>query len=219
MAFREEWTKESIKLAFEKFIESEGRLPTAPEIDKSEYLPSSRQIQRKFGGLRVLRAELGFDTTDFGSGQSRSNLASSNNVRSMEAERSLEKELVDIFGELFVHTEKLYGRGRNRVDFLVYTKEGNFGVDVFTTETSRDLQKNINIKVDKYLDFPTEIPLYFAVASLSLTDEDVLNTCRNMSKIQRIPGLKIVTISKLVDDVRKMKPLDHPDGFSPVVNN
>jgi hypothetical protein len=218
MTFREEWTKESIKEAFEKFVAVEGRLPTAPEIDKSDYLPSARQIQRKYGGLRVLRAELGYDVVDFGSGASRSSLATSNNVRSMEAERSLEKEFIALFGELFVHTEKLYGKGRNRVDFLVYTKSGNFGVDVFTTETQRDMQKNVNIKVDKYADFPLDIPLYFAVASLTLTDDDVHKACMNMSKLTKLPNLEVVTISELVSKVRDFTPLDPPVGFVSAVH-
>jgi hypothetical protein len=205
---QEEWTKESIKLAFEDYIAENGRLPTAPEVDNSPQLPSSRQIQRKFGGLRVLRAELGYDDTDFGSGKSRSKMAAANNTRSINSERLLEKELIGIFGELFVHSEKFYGTGKYRVDFLTYTRDGNFGVDIFTTETKRDLQKNINIKVDKYLDFPKNVDLYFAVASVNLTDEDVKDAIINMSKLSLIPRLRIVTISELITQVKQYRSLE-----------
>ena len=34
----------------------------------------------------------------------------------------MEQELIKKFGELFVHTEKLYGKGKNRVDFFVYAQ-------------------------------------------------------------------------------------------------
>lgn len=212
---KNEWTKESIKLAFEDFLTEHGRLPTAPEIDSSSHLPSSRQIQRKFGGLRVLRAELGYEDTDFGSGKSRSIMAAANNTRSINSERLLEKELISIFGELFVHTEKFYGVGKNRVDFLIYTQDGNFGVDIFTTETKRDLQKNINIKVDKYLDFPKDTDLYFAVASVNLSEADVQDAIANMSKLSLIPRLEIVTISELVKRSIQYRSIQSP-GFTPL---
>ena len=52
---KDEWTTERIKDGFERFRKENGRLPIASEIDSLEYLPSARQIQRKFGGLEKLR--------------------------------------------------------------------------------------------------------------------------------------------------------------------
>ena len=51
------WTKENILNGLRKFFDDTGRYPTATEIDQNEYLPSSRQIQRAFGGLRNLRKD------------------------------------------------------------------------------------------------------------------------------------------------------------------
>lgn len=55
------WTQEKLKIAFERYIAEYGRLPTAPEVDLTDYLPSSRQIQRSFGGLKKLRQALGYE--------------------------------------------------------------------------------------------------------------------------------------------------------------
>ncbi len=207
----EEWSKERIKSAFDEFIKLNGRLPTAPEIDHSSTLPSSRQIQRKFGGLRALRKELGYETIDFGSGNFRSQIAKTHGQRGSNAERLLEQKLIDKFGELFVHTEKLYGQGKNRVDFFVYAKNSNFGIDIFATETTRDLQKNVNIKVDKYLDFPTNVPLYFALSSELLSVTEVSRALENMSKLTRLPNLKVLTLDQLHLEVNRYSVIDSPD--------
>ncbi|MES2971937.1 MAG: hypothetical protein V4702_06475 [Patescibacteria group bacterium] len=45
------WTIEEIKAGFEAFVKDYGRYPTALEIDAYEFLPSSRSLQRSYGGL------------------------------------------------------------------------------------------------------------------------------------------------------------------------
>jgi hypothetical protein len=207
------WTAERLKVAFDRYIAENGRLPTAPEVDHTDYLPSARQIQRRFGGLKALRQLLGYDDTDFGSGKSRSAIALRGNLRAKEAERELEQELSQLFGEPYVHSEKYYGPGRNRADFIVYTKNGIFGIDVFTTETKHDLQKNVALKVDKYLDFPKTVQLFFVVVSKNLDEDAVENACKGMVKISKLPELVIVTPKGLFDHVRGMKPYSDPEGF------
>ena len=214
----EEWSKEKIKNAFDDFVKLNGRLPTAPEIDLSSTLPSSRQIQRKFGGLRALRAELGYDVTDFGSGDFRSQIAKTHGQRGSDAERLMEQELITKFGELFVHTEKLYGKGKNRVDFFVYAQNSNFGIDIFTSETTRDFQKNINIKIDKYIYFPKDTPLYFALSSNSLTSLEIHKALANMSKLAKLPNLKVLMIEQLYSEIIKYTAINSP-LFIPLHNN
>ncbi|HSW37476.1 MAG TPA: hypothetical protein VLG37_03875 [Candidatus Saccharimonadales bacterium] len=207
------WTVERLKIAFDRYISEQGRLPTAPEVDRTDYLPSSRQIQRRFGGLKALRELLGYEDTDFGSGVSRSNIATRGNLRAKEAERELEQELSDLFGEPYVHAEKYYGPGRNRADFIVYTENKIFGIDVFTTETTHDLQKNVALKIDKYMDFPKSVSLYFVVVSKSLSEGDVIRSAGAMTKTEKLPGLKIVTPKGLFDDVKGLTPYTIPAGF------
>lgn len=210
------WTTERLKLAFDRFILENGRLPTAPEVDNTDYMPSARQIQRRFGGLKALRELLGYEVTDFGSGASRSSIATRGNIRAKDAERQLEQDLAKIFGEPFVHSEKYYGPGRNRADFIVYTQDGHFGIDVFTTETKHDLQKNVALRVDKYMDFPKSVKLFFVVVSQALSDEDVLLACQGMIKIAKLPELEIVTPKGLFIKVRSLTPYTAPDGFQSI---
>lgn len=156
------WTIEKIKDGFEKFRREHDRLPIAPEIDRLDYLPSSRQIQRKFGGLEKLRSVLGYEETNFGKGKYRSQIAYRTNKKGREVELELEKTLRRKFNEVFVHTERIFDDSKNRVDFFVYSPSGNFGIDVFYTDSIQDLQKNINIKIDKYLKFPYQLFLVVA---------------------------------------------------------
>ena len=207
------WTPEKLKVAFDRYIAENGRLPTAPEVDKTDYLPSARQIQRRFGGLKALRTELGYETTDFGSGHNRSSIGTTSNLRAKEAERELEQQLSDLFGEAYVHSEKYYGRGRNRADFIIYTADGIFGIDVFTTETTHDLQKNVALKIDKYIDFPKSVILFFVVVSTNLDDTLVKRAADGMKKTALLPGLRIVTPQGLFEQVEDWRPYDLPSGF------
>jgi len=210
------WTTERVKVAFDRFIAENGRLPTAPEVDKCSYLPSARQIQRRFGGLKELRKLLGYETTDFGSGSHRSNIALNNNQRAKEAEKELERQLSSMFGEPYVHSEKYYGEGRNRADFIVYTKSTILGIDVFTTETKHDLQKNVAIKIDKYIDFPKDSPLFFVVVSQNLNEDDVWSAVYGMTKTDKLPNVKVVTVEGLFEAVKDYQRYEDPLGFKSV---
>ncbi|MEK7076488.1 MAG: hypothetical protein AAB941_02410 [Patescibacteria group bacterium] len=48
------WDLNKIKAGLEDFYNLNNRYPSALEIDKYPLLPSSRQVQRKFGGLKDL---------------------------------------------------------------------------------------------------------------------------------------------------------------------
>ncbi len=168
---KKEWSSEKIKDGFERFRSLYNRLPTSPEIDSLDYLPSSRQIQRKFGGLEKLRRDLGYHNTHFGKGLYRSEIAHKSNNEGRKGEIELERILRDKFGEVFVHTEKIFDLSKNRVDFFIYTPDGNFGIDVFHTETRKDLNKNINIKLDKYANFNKK--LYFVVSGNIFSQPDI----------------------------------------------
>jgi hypothetical protein len=208
-----EWDREKLKVAFDRFISENGRLPTSPEVDSTDYLPTSRLIQRNFGGLRALREQLGYQDIDFGKGKHRSEFAKSFNIRGIEAERKLEETLIEYFGEPYVHTQKYYGEGKNRADFLVYTAEGIFGIDVFTTETKQDLQKNVALKIDKYCDFPKNLTLYFVAVSTQLTSDAIKNAAASMIKTKRLPNLIVTDTVGLMLSVRQLKPYPLPDGF------
>jgi hypothetical protein len=53
------WTKERVLQALRIYVDTHGRYPSAHEIDDHPHFPSSKHIQRQFGGLVALRKELG----------------------------------------------------------------------------------------------------------------------------------------------------------------
>lgn len=203
----DQWSIEKIKEGFERFRVEHSRLPTSPEIDKLDYLPSSRQIQRKFGGLEKLRAALGYEDVHFGKGAYRSNIASRTNIKGRDTELALEKVLREKFGEVFVHTERIFDESKNRVDFYIYTPDGDFGVDVFYTDTIRDLQKNINIKIDKYQNFPGK--LFLVVGNGIFTQTELDNYMVNKKKA--LPKDTVIsTLEKLNEVIRPMTTYPNP---------
>lgn len=209
------WDTEKIKAGFDKFIELNGRLPTADEVDEVDYLPSSRQIQRRYGGLSKLRESLGYDDIHFGRGDHRSRIQKSSRVRGNEAELEMYKWLINRFGEPFVHSEKEYGDVRNRADFLVYAEGITVGIDVFATNTLRTLRKNVDIKAKKYINFPKNIPLLFVAWGGEFTQEEINIVCR--THLSKLPNLRVVTATSAFERLSRINPIIVPSGFVPMI--
>ncbi len=153
------WSHENLSDGLKKYFDDNGRYPTAEEIDAYEYLPSSRQIQRAFGGLKSLRTKLGLPISDFGSGENRSKIAKEIGKRGIKGEKEIENVLINFFGEHFVHVEKPLNRyfpkgaefkDKLRGDFFVYHKDGEFVVDVFFAKNRNQINGNLNAKREKY---------------------------------------------------------------------
>ena len=170
-----QWTAEKIKAGFDRFIKENGRLPKSMEMDTggADYLPNRKFIERNFGGLEKLRRELGYTDVHFGKGKFRSEIAYKVNASGRKIELVLEKLLKNKFGEVFVHTEKIFDNTKNRVDFYIYSPSGNFGIDVFGTETMHNLQSNMSAKLTKYSGFSEK--LFFIVANDSFSQDDLDN--------------------------------------------
>lgn len=195
------WTDAKIKAGFEQFYAEHKRLPRAHEIDELSYLPSSRAIQKRFGGLAALRERLGYDEVHFGQGIHRSEIAHAVGKRGRQLEIDVEQKLVELFGERSVHTEKIF-YGKHRVDFYVFTQSGNFGVDVFYPSTVRTMQNNVNIKMKKY-QYYTE-PLYFVVANEEITQTQLNQYAQN----RRNPfteNIKLLTLKNFMKEIKVYK--------------
>lgn len=147
------WKFSEIRKGLEKFYVEKGRLPTALEFDVLDYLPSARQIQRKYGGLEKLRKRLGYTDVHFGKGIHRTRIAIAVNKSGYDSERIVEIFLKKKFKELFVHVEKQFGSGKTRLDFYVYNPTRNFGVDVISSNHFHNFVDNINHKIKRYEDF------------------------------------------------------------------
>lgn len=197
------WKLEDLKIGIDRFYKENGRFPTVSDLDITDYLPSARWIQIKFGGMIKVRKDLGYKDTHLGVGQYRSEIANQVNKAGLKFERRIEQILIDKFDEPFVHIQKRVGEFRNRIDFFVYNQTENFAVDVTnTTGHFRNLQGNINTKIRKYQGF--NIKLYIVVNSLY--KQDKIDSWV-LKKLTQLPlGWKIVTIECFVELINLFKP-------------
>ena len=121
------WTEDKIEEGFKKFAVEYGHPPTSLEIDKYPHLPSSRQLQRRFGGLPNIRGKLGLNITDYTKGEIRSQVAQAMAERGLTLEKHIKQLLFRYFGPMFVHEQKpVSDFGRTRLDFFVYAKSMYF---------------------------------------------------------------------------------------------
>lgn len=142
----------NLKNGFLRYYNEYGRYPSSLEIDKYQYLPSSRTIQRSWGGLETLRKAMGLEITNYTKGKTRSHISAYIGTRGQSEENKLEKILQKKFGEVFVHTQKRIGQVR--ADFFIYTPSGNFAIDIFCFEDKNCFLGDINIKLKTYKDYP-----------------------------------------------------------------
>lgn len=199
---------EEIKNGFDKFYLENGHYPSAVELDNCSYLPSARQIQRRFNGLPNLKLKLGINKEDihYGRGKFRSKIAKRSNSIGFAAEKELGDILIKYFGEPFVHLEKpISNSKRTRFDFFIYSKSINFGADVFCSETKRNIQVNINSKINNYKDVNTLI--YFVVANRDI-DQKLLDQISLSKPHKPLPkNIKLITLSNFIKFTKKLTPL------------
>ncbi len=211
------WTRDNLIDGFRKFFDEHQRYPMAHEIDHYQYLPSSRQIQRKYGGLIKLRQSLGLEIDNYSAGSTRSKLSTNIGVRGSKAERELEQILTDYFGEYFVHVEKpLYQfflphvdiskRYKQRADFFVYSQPYRFCVDVFYARDLSTLKRIINIKEQKYSGLSIDIYLVNFNDLSDISDEGLIKFSNN--KIRKLESnMKLMNKSQFINFIHTLKPL------------
>lgn len=140
------------KAAVEKFITEKGYEPTAMDYDDTNYLPSSRTIQRKFGGLSKFRELAGLKTLDFTKGKERSNKATKSMNDCLEDETTLFIDLLKKYGEEKVSSPaRIYAFKGHTADFRIIKGHTSYLVDVFKPNSVQSFKGCINIKNRKYL--------------------------------------------------------------------
>ena len=146
----------------QRFFEVNNRYPTTVDFNKTDYLPSARLIQRRFGGMVKMREQLGFAITNYTEGDVRRETAIACNKRAHDEELKIYEMLVDKFTELHVHREKLINdKDNNRCDFCIFLpKSRKLFIDVFTPQDKYSLQGCIDSKKRKY-EFLTSYPIIF----------------------------------------------------------
>lgn len=198
------WKLEDLKVGLDRFYKENGRFPTVSDLDNINYLPSSRWIQLKFGGMVKVRKDLGYSDAHLGIGKYRTQIALQVNKSGLAFEHEIQRYLVNKFGEPFVHVQKRIGNNRDRIDFYVYSADGNFGVDVTNvTGHFRNVQTNTNVKITKYKNLSLKL---FVVVN-GIFQQDRINSWL-LRRIKPVPnGWRILTKDNFMLEINKFRPL------------
>ena len=193
----------NMKNGFERFFEENGHYPISVEIDSCKYLPSSRFIQRRFGGVSKLREALGLEITDYTKGKYRSERAAMSIQKSEDTQNEIYRILVNRFGKMCVHREEPYSENsRQRTDFEVHHKGGHFYIDAFHPGTKLSFMTCLNFKIRKY-----DNPSFWGKIIFLNTNNDV--DCDVSSK--KI-GLKrkqqVMNVNQLKEFIDTLKPIE-----------
>lgn len=182
-------------MGFDLFYSEHGKYPTATEVDSCAYLPSSRQIQRNFGGMVFLRQQFGLQHEDFTKGQYGSKRARTIYKRSQTIKKEIYDFLVERFGKQSVHQDYLFtDDGRSRADFFVARQPNPFLLKVFYPKDRRSLIGCLNRRIIPPKD-KTGIPFIFLMMNHELT-EDVLAGLLSNKKQKMPPGQFVFTFKR-----------------------
>lgn len=186
-------TKENIIKAFHEFNKIHGHYPSAKEIDADPSLPTSRLIQRRYGGLVRFRKSIGLPVNEINlnSGDARSTLAGIINRRANDLESEVYKKLVEIFGNIYVQPEFPFqlGINKNRCDYHIIKRDGTtFIVDIFFAKDRHNFLGCLNHKINKYKDCAEKIETYF----VSMNDEIDIVDAMKKKKIKLPDHQKVI---------------------------
>jgi hypothetical protein len=201
----EKWTLEKVKEGFDRFFDAHNRYPAAYDVDDFDFLPSSRQIQRKFGGLVNLRKLLNLEIGNYTMGNEGSRKASHINIRGKKYENILLDFLKEQFDEKFIHIERPIGNDhKDRYDFFVYAKPTNFAVDVFCTNDTRGVVNIMNMKENKYKRSIIIEDLYFVYFGDNINDGRIKKWQTNRKN--KFPvNWKIMNIEEFKKDISRFE--------------
>jgi hypothetical protein len=196
---------ESLRIGFIRYKNEHGYFPNVLEMDACPYLPFARQIQRKYkGGIKEVREKLGIEITDFRAGTQRSELAIHIGKRGLRLEKELQIILIEKFGEMYVHEQKPFDDYKGRLDFVVYSKNCKFGIDIFYAKDKFSFRGCLNIKLNLYTN--VDFPIYLLQANDELFDTFDLHAFMIAKKNKLPPNLIIVTNSQFADFLSTQSP-------------
>lgn len=168
------WSLERIQEGLRRFYKEHDRYPTATEFDEYPYLPRTKTIERRFGGLVALRNQLKLGSErDLRTGAHSSKRAHTINARAHSFEQTVYTFLCKRFGKEFVHREFFFSDDhRTRADFFIYDKQGGFCVDTFYPNDRHNLTGCLNSKLKTYGSAPMrQYPVLFIQMNESILDE------------------------------------------------
>lgn len=203
-----EWTKAEILAGLAYFFKLNERYPTAREIDNFEYLPSSRSIQRKYGGLVLLRKELIPEShSNYTAGVYRSEMASKTYKRAALYEEEFYRFLCENFEPIAIHEHKIIRPGNVASDYFLYLSETKgIVIDLFYAQDIHSFGGIVNIKLKRYSALPYKT-IFISVGNERLDIEHV----RNFLKRRKLPLPKNIFVdtesnfkSSTIHQIRKL---------------
>lgn len=201
---------DKLRVGFNRFFNENGHYPNVFEIDSCPYLISSRHMQRIYiGGVKEVRRCLGIEITNYSAGKERSKVSYDVGKRGLEYEKRLQSLLVNEFGEMYVHEQKPFNNYKGRFDFVVYTKELKFGIDIFYSKDKRSFIGCLNSKIRIYKNIDFDI--YLLQANKDLFNTFSLKSYLLTKKISLPENIKIVTQGQFDDLIKTFTPI----GTSP----
>jgi len=187
------WPIEAIRTGMEKYKEIYSHYPHTLDFDKVDFLPSSKLIQRNFGGIVKLKELLGLDCDKDGTkGEYRSNIARRTWNDAVGYEQQFYEFLISKKPEISVHEHKILRPGNICCDFFVYTsdREG-FAIDIFYAQDLFSLSRIVYLKNKRYnkLNFP----VYFVLVGNDLIKQNDIDMLINNRKNPIGSNIKVLT--------------------------
>ena len=165
---------------FQRFYTENGRYPTGVDINNTPYFPSTKFFDRHFGGLLATRRLLGLEVTDLRTDSSRTASAHNAISRSYDNEQEVHKFLVTLFGKQCVHRGAHIEDTFSLYDFFVYSKKGDFAIDVFFPKDKQSFWGCLNTKLKKYSEcMKTPYPLILYQMNQDISQSDVDSWVKN----------------------------------------
>lgn len=196
LANGQKWTLDNIKDGLEYYRELYGNYPTSKEVDRFEFLPAARSIQRNYGGLVNLREQLGLSGShNYSKGKERGAKAQEADRRARVYEEEFFYFLSSQFAEIRIHEHKVIRPGNVSCDFFIYTSdtEGVI-IDLFYAADIDSVSKVVNIKYKKYLE--VKFPVLFIVVGNEKISQSSINTMAENRKIILPAFMKVMNESE-----------------------
>lgn len=191
---RNVWNLENIKESVEKYKAMYQKYPSTLDFDKVDFLPSSRLIQRNYGGIVKLKQLLHLDDIhDFTKGEYRSKVASTMYKNAVDLEESFYNYLTSRMPEINIHEHKILRPGHICCDFFVYTSANSgFAIDIFYAGDLFNLSRIITNKAKRYSTLGT-LPVFFVLVGNVEINQDHVDIMVNNKKDKLLPNIKVCT--------------------------
>lgn len=186
------WNLENIKIAIERYKTENGRYPSTLDFDKTEYLPTSRLIQRNFGGIVKLRQDLQLETpANYTKGAHRSEIAKNTFASGAKYEDTFYNYLIGIVPEIRVHEHKILRPGRVCCDFYIYNTSGQgIAIDIFFAKDMFSVARIVGIKQKRYVNLAFKT-LFILVGNDQITQIELDRLAKN--KKNELGNIEVMT--------------------------